>query len=97
LKCRDCEYLEVDIEEVTYCSELEKVVRDVDEVLYDCPLEDDEQKCKTCVDFNKIKKVMYIETILIEGEGYFTQDDIQIMHCPSCGSVLDKYKEEKND
>jgi len=46
LKCRDCEYLEVDIEEVTYCSELEKVVRDVDAVLCDCPLADDEQKVK---------------------------------------------------
>lgn len=47
--------------------------------------------CKTCNELNTEKEKMEITCIKLERAGHFNYS-IPIIHCPVCGTVLNKYK-----
>lgn len=49
--------------------------------------------CKFCNELNEEKERMWIDEIYIASAGYYKYR-MPIIHCPYCGEILDKYKNQ---
>lgn len=47
--------------------------------------------CMYCEELNEEKEFIETDTIKISRAGYFNYH-MPIIHCPACGTILDKYK-----
>jgi hypothetical protein len=52
--------------------------------------------CKACKELNEEKNDIDIYGIHISGAGYYNYE-MPIIHCPVCGTILDKYKDKTPD